>query len=49
MIRINTKEHICLFARALLLSKIIEDVINMFYKGIEFKLLVGVRHVENIY
>lgn len=49
MIRIDTKEHICLFACALLLSKIIEDVINMFSKGIEFKLLVGVPHVENIY
>lgn len=38
-----------LFARALLLSKTIEDVINMFYKGIELKLLVRVPHVENIY
>lgn len=45
------KKWICLFAYALLLSKIIKDVISMFYKsgGIEFKLLVGVPHVENIY
>lgn len=45
------KEWICLFAYALLLSKIIEDVINMFYEseGIEFKLLVGEPPVENIY
>lgn len=32
-----------------LFSKTIEDVINMFSKGIEFKLLVKVPHVENIY
>ena len=45
------KKWICPLAYALLLSKIIEDVINMFYKsgGIEFKLLVGVLNVENIH
>lgn len=45
------KEWICLFTYALLLSKIIEVVINMFYRsgGIEFQLLVGVPHVENIH
>lgn len=45
------KEWISLFAYALFFQKIIEDVINMFYKsgGIEFKLLVGVPHVENIH
>lgn len=45
------KKFICLFTYALLLSKIIEDVINMLYKsgGIEFKLLVGVLGVANIH
>ena len=45
------KKWVCLFAYALLLSKIIEDIIYMFCKsgGIEFKLLAGVPHVENIH
>lgn len=41
------KEYICVLVPSF--KKIIEDVINMFYKGIEFKLLVEVPHVENIY